>query len=63
MRETIGVRVRVSAKRVIRARSGIIGMSMSVSAKRSISSNKSSMSKDIEHKCLQIIECDDVACE
>ena len=63
MRETIGVRVRVSAKRVIRARSAIRGMSKSVSVKRSSSSNKSSMSKDIEHKCLQIIECDDVACE
>ena len=63
MRETMGVRVRLSAKRVSRARSGIRGMSNSARARRSISSKKSSMSKDIEHKCLQIIECDDVACE
>ena len=59
--ETRGARVRLRAKRLMRAASEIIGMRGRARAKRIRSSNKSSMTKHIEHKCLQIIESDNGA--
>ena len=61
--EARGTTVRLRAKRMRRASSGIRGRSRTARAKRRSSNNKSSMSKDIKNEFLQVVECEDGACE